>query len=207
MSSVTIEQIVRARLSAALGGTRGIVEAALPTLVFTISWITWRDLNISLIASITIAVLAVAARVLQKQTTQFVFNAAFGIAIAAIFAWRSGDARDAFLPGIIYNGIDAAVMVFSIMIRKPLMGFLIAAASSEFNDWTSDRALVKLAARLTWILAIPCIIRVAIQFPLYQADYAAALGLSKILLGWPLQIAALFAMVWVLRRDSIPAER
>lgn len=206
MSSVTIEQIVRERLSAALGGTRGIVEAALPTLVFTLTWITWRDLNISLIASLAIAVLAVAARIIQKQTTQFVFNAAFGIAIAAIFAWRSGEARDAFLPGIIYNAIYAAVMVLSIMIRKPLMGFLIAAASSEFADWTNNSSIVKLAARLTWILAIPCIIRVAIQFPLYQADSTAALGLSKILLGWPLQIAALFAMVWVLRRDSIPAE-
>ena len=207
MSSVSIEQIVRERLSASLGGTRGIVEAALPTLVFTVTWITWRDLNLSLIASITIAVLAVAVRIIQKQTTQFVFNAAFGIAIAALFAWRSGDARDAFLPGIIYNAIYAAVMIFSIMIRKPLMGYLIAAASSEFSDWARDRSLVKLAARLTWILAIPCIIRVVIQLPLYQTDLTAALGLSKILLGWPLQIAALFAMVWVLRRDSIPAER
>ena len=34
----------------------------------------------------------------------------------------------------------------------------------------------------------------------------AILGVLKIVMGWPLQVAALAAMVWLLSRDSIPIE-
>jgi hypothetical protein len=34
----------------------------------------------------------------------------------------------------------------------------------------------------------------------------AALGILKIAMGWPLQLAALAAMVWVLSRDRTPVQ-
>ena len=34
----------------------------------------------------------------------------------------------------------------------------------------------------------------------------AALGVLKVALGWPLQLAALAAMLWVLGRDRTPVE-
>ena len=40
----TVEAVVRAQLSKALGGRRGMVEAAVPTLLFTIVWLTTREL-------------------------------------------------------------------------------------------------------------------------------------------------------------------
>ena len=34
----------------------------------------------------------------------------------------------------------------------------------------------------------------------------AALGLSKIVMGWPLQLAALAGMVWLLARNRTPVD-
>jgi Protein of unknown function (DUF3159) len=75
--------------------------------------------------------------------------------------------------------------------------------------------VVRLCTRLTWLLALPCVLRVVVQAPIWLAAHAgrmeadtavALLGVLKIGLGWPLQLAALGAMVWVLGRNQTPIE-
>ena len=41
----TVEAVVRQQLSRALGGRRGMAEAAVPTILFTVTWLTQRDLD------------------------------------------------------------------------------------------------------------------------------------------------------------------
>ena len=41
----TVESLVRQQLGQALGGRRGMVEAAVPTLAFTALWLTTRNLT------------------------------------------------------------------------------------------------------------------------------------------------------------------
>lgn len=207
MDQRSVEQIVRARLAEAFGGIRGVLEAALPTFTFTLTWVAWRDLERSLIASITVAFLALLIRIAQRQTTQFVFNAVIGISIAAIFATRSGEARDAFLPGILYNAAYAVSLVLGIAIKHPFVGYVIGAATNDLWGWRKDPEMLRLASRLTWVLVVPCALRVMVQWPLYQADYVGLLGFAKIAMGWPLQVAALAIMVWMLSRNSTPAEK
>lgn len=205
-SVATVEQLVRSKLSEALGGGRGIVESAVPTIVFTICWISTQDLRTSLVASVGAAVLLLLVRLAQRSTVQFVLNALIGIAIAAVFASRSGEARDVFLPGILYNGAYAAVFIVSILVGWPLIGFLIGSLTGEPTEWHEDRQLVRLCSLLTWLFAAPCILRVVVQYPLWAGDHVALLGTSKVVLGWPLQVAAFAAMAWVLSRNSTPIE-
>src|SRR5512144_3067239 len=111
----TVEAVVRAQLARALGGRRGMLEAAVPTILFTLSFITTRSLERSLIVSGTAALLLLVLRLVQRSTVQFVLNSIFGIAIGAFFAWRSaqggGDENDQalayFLPGVLYNAAYA----------------------------------------------------------------------------------------------------
>lgn len=205
-SVATVEELVRSKLSEALGGGRGIVESAVPTIVFTICWISTQDLRTSLVASVGAAVLLLVVRLAQRSTVQFVLNALIGIAIAAVFASRSGEARDVFLPGILYNGAYAAVFIVSILVGWPLIGFLIGSLTGEPTEWHEDRQLVRLCSLLTWLFAAPCILRVVVQYPLWAGDHVALLGTSKVVLGWPLQVAAFAAMAWVLSRNSTPIE-
>jgi len=202
----TVEQLVRAQLSAALGGKRGMVEGAVPTIAFTVSWITSNDLRLSLVLGAGLAVALLAVRAAQRQTPQFVLNSLVGIGIAAVFALRSGEAQDAFLPGIIYNAGYAAVLVASVLARWPLVGFLIGSVTGDPTGWRADPGLVRLCSRLTLVLAAPCVLRVAVQYPLWLGgeDMVGWLGAAKVGLGWPLQVAVLAAMVWLLSRNSTP---
>ena len=216
----TVESVVRAQLSKALGGKRGMLEAATPTIAFTVMFLTTKDLRTALVVSVSAAMVLLVVRVVQRSTPQFVLNSLVGIAIGALFAWRSaqggGDASDNalayFLPGLIYNAGYAVVMTFTIVIGWPIVGFMVGSVAGDPTAWHREPQVVRLCRNLTWMLILPCVIRVAVQLPIYlggraadDADpYIAALGVSKLLLGWPLQIAALGGMVWLLARDHTP---
>ena len=200
----TVEAAVRALLSKALGGVRGTVEAAVPTIGFTVAYLITKELKLSLIIGVGSALVLLAVRLVQRSSPQFVLNSLVGIAIAAFFALRTGKASGAFLPGILYNGGYAAAMLLSILVRWPVVGFLIGSVTGDPTAWHKDPGIVRLCSRLTWLLLIPCLIRVVVQWPLYQANEVGWLGVSKIALGWPLQVAGLAAMAWLLARGRTP---
>lgn len=203
----TVEAAMRVQLAKAFGGVRGIIEAAVPTITFTGMWIGTSDLRMSLVVSISAAVVLLVVRLLQRSSPQFVINSLIGIGIGAFFASRTGDARDVYLPGILYNAGYSVAMLLSIVTRWPLVGFLIGSVTGDPTGWRKDPAVVRLCSRLTWMLMIPCVVRVAVQLPVYLIggnDAVAELGILKIVMGWPLQVAALAAMVWLLTRGRTP---
>lgn len=219
----TVEEVVRKQLSGALGGARGMLEAAVPTIVFTVLFLTAHDLRLAIIASVGCAGVLLAVRLAQRSTPQFVLNALVGIGIGALFAWRAargggtqGDQALAyFLPGLLYNLGYGVVMIFTVTIRWPLVGFIVGSVAGDPTAWHADRNVVRLCSRLTWLLALPCLIRVVVQGPIYLAgrngwwstdSAVAALGVAKLTMGWPLQVAALAAMLWVLTRNSTPLQ-
>ncbi len=202
----TVRSLVAGQLSKALGGKRGIVESAVPTLGFTVTWVVSHDLRLSLVVPAVLALVLLLIRVVQRSTVKFVLNSLVGIGIAAFFALRSGRAEDAFLPGLIYNAGYALVLGGSALVRWPMIGFVIGSVTGDPTGWHRHRQVVSLCSRLTWILALPCAARVLVQYPLYEANQVGWLGAAKLAMGWPLQIAALATMGWVLGRDDTPME-
>lgn len=218
----TVEQVVRAQLSKALGGRRGMLEAAVPTLAFTILFVSTKQLPVAVGVSVATALVLLVVRLVQRTTVQFVLNSLVGIGIGAFFAWRSarggGDANEQalayFLPGMIYNGVYAVLMVLSAVVRWPVVGFMVGSVAGDPTEWHRDPQVVRLCRNLTLMLALPCVVRIAVQLPIYLAGKAAedagpmvaALGVSKIAMGWPLQIAALAGMAWLLGRNHTPVE-
>jgi Protein of unknown function (DUF3159) len=202
----TVEAVVRRQLTKALGGKRGTVEAAVPTAAFAIAWMATHQLELALGVSIGAAVVLLAARLVQRQTLQFVLTSMIGIAVAAFFALRSGKAEDAFLPGIMYNAVVAAAVIFSIIVRWPFIGFLIGSVTGDPTGWRRDPAIVRLCTRLTWLFVLPNVIRVAVQWPIYLTGNVGLLAAAKIALGWPLFVGALALMLAVLARGHTPVE-
>ena len=219
----TVEQVVRAQMATALGGRRGMLEAALPTLLFTVLFLTTDDLRVALGVSLAAAGVVLALRLLQRSTLQFAVNALVGIGIGWFFVYLSqrsgGDANEQalayFLPGIIYNAGYAAVLALSCLSGWPLVGFMVGSVAGDPLEWHRDRQVVRLCTVLTWVLAAPCLLRVLAQGPVWlaatqgsldQEAAVAALGVLKVALGWPLQLAALAVMAWLLARNHTPVE-
>ncbi len=217
----TVEAVVRHSLAKALGGRRGMIEAAVPTLLFTFTWLITKEMRWALIASLTAALLMLALRLAQRSSVQFVLNALFGIGIGWLFVTmsaRSGGSADDqalayFLPGILYNSVYAVLLGLSAVVGWPLVGFMVGSVTGDPTAWRKDKQIVRLCSKLTWVLVAPCVIRVAIQAPLWIAGstgtmkvdtVVATLAISKVLLGWPLQLAALGTMVWMLSGNRTP---
>ena len=219
----TVEALVRRQLGQALGGRRGMLEAAVPTILFTLTWLSVKDLRTALVVSIAAAVLLLVVRLVQRSSVQFCVNALFGIAIGWFFVYRSASAGGSvedqalayFLPGILYNGGYAVVMAFTCLVGWPLVGFMVGSVTGDPTAWHANKQVVKLSSILTWLLAAPCVVRVLVQTPIYLSGKSGAmdpdtavaiLGIAKIGLGWPLQLATLALMVWVLGRNHTPIE-
>jgi hypothetical protein len=216
----TVEAVVRAQLSRAMGGRRGMVEAAVPTVTFTLSYVATKEISLAIGLSVAFAVAMLVVRLVQRGTVQYVLNAMFGIGVGCFFVWlggrNGGDASDQalayFLPGLLYNAGYAVLMVLSIVVRWPVVGLLVGAVAEDPLEWRQDHQIVRLCSHLTWLLVLPCLLRVFVQAPIYvsgrtadDADpYVTALGIAKVAMGWPLQVAALGAMIWLLARNRTP---
>ncbi|MFT4264927.1 MAG: DUF3159 domain-containing protein [Nocardioides sp.] len=217
----TVEALVRARMAASLGGRRGIVEAAVPSIAFTVLWLLTKDLTLSLVVAGGLAVVALAVRVAQRSTTQYVLNALVGIAIGWVFvrisASSGGDetqqALAFFLPGLISGAVYTVVVGGSALAGWPLVGFMIGSVMGDPTAWHEDRQVVRLCSRLTWLLVAPGALGVLLQTPVWILGHAeivdgdTAVGIIAFLrygLGWVFRIAAWGTMIWLLARNATP---
>lgn len=220
----TVEAVVRRQMAASLGGGRGMIEAGVPGFGFTICWLVTKDLRLSLVLAGAVAAAMLVIRLVQRSTVQYVVNAIVGIGIGWVFIrWaassggsESEQALAFFLPGILWSGVYTVVMVFSIVIRWPFIGFMVGSVSGDPTAWHGDRQIVRLCSRLTWLFLLPGAVGVALQGPVYllghteviSADTAVAIiGVLRLGLGWVLRIGSWGAMVWLLARNATPVEQ
>ena len=201
-----VEELVRYELSRTLGGVRGMVEAALPFIAFTVAWVSSRALYLSLGVALGTALVLAVVRLAQRSSLKFVAQAVIPTAIAALIATRTGRAEDVFLPGILYNGALAVVSLLTVAVRRPLVGLIVGAALENPTGWIRDRALVKMSTRLTLVLAVPYVLRFVVQLPLFLAGQVVWLAVAKVVLGWPLLLGALFVIGLLLSRGRTPIE-
>jgi len=216
----TVEAVVRDQLSRAMGGRRGMAEAAVPTITFTLTFVATKQLGLAIGLSLTAALVLLGVRLVQRGPVQYVVNALVGIAIGCLFVWLGsrggGDASHKalayFVPGLLYNAGYGAAMILSILVGWPVVGLIVGSVSDDPTGWRADRQVVRLCSRLTWLLLLPCLLRLVVQGPVFlagraaddAAPYITALGVAKVTMGWPLQVAALATMLWVLSRDRTP---
>lgn len=219
----TVEALVRRQLAAALGGRRGMVEAAVPGIVFTAVWLTTDNLRWAMIGSLAVAGVALLLRIVQRSSMQYVFNAIFGIGIGWVFvrwAESSGATPDEqklafFLPGILISLGYTVVLGGSCLAGWPALGFMLGAVADDPVGWHADKQVVKLCNRLTWVMLVPGAIGVVLQGPVWlmgrngviDTDLAVVLILGlRTGLGWALRIASWSVMIWLLARDATPLE-
>ncbi|MGA8046171.1 MAG: DUF3159 domain-containing protein [Dermatophilaceae bacterium] len=204
----TVEAVIRHRLATAVGGWRGSLETAVPMVVFVIVWTITNDIRLSAGSALVTAALAAAMRAAHGGSMQFVLSGFLATGIAAFFALRSGRAQDAFLPGILLSTAYGFGAVLSIVTRWPLVGFIVGAGDPRAKEdpfaWRRDPGVVRVATRLTYVIVGLYAVRLGVMVPLYLSGNVAALGVARVVLGWPAWVAALALMGWLLARGRTP---
>lgn len=188
------------QIATQLGGWRGMVEAAIPIAGFVLVNMLW-DLYPALLVSAGMAVLLAVVRLAQGRPVRYAVNGLLGIGLGAVLAWRSGEARDFYLPGIWVSYGYAAAMVGSVLVRHPLVGWLWSIMFHGGRaEWRTDRVLLRALSWLTMLWAAVWVVKVTTQYLLYRADLEHALGVARIVLGTPVFALMLVLTIWIMRR-------
>jgi hypothetical protein len=130
-------------LAETIGGVRGLVESMAPGLVFVVVFIaTGNTLGPALIASVAVALVAVAARLVQRTPVTQAFGGFLGVAIGVLWAWRSGEAQNYYAAGLLTNAAYLVAMAISVLVRWPVVGLVVEALRSGWTDGDKVKAAV-----------------------------------------------------------------
>ena len=94
----------------------------------------------------------------------------------------------------------ALALTVSIVIRKPVLGYVVNAFSKVPDDWAKHPRILRKMSWLTLFWVLLFLVRLSVQLHLYLADQVVALGLVKTVLGLPLYGLWLWLTALTLRR-------
>ena len=194
-----------------LGGVRGLIESSLPVLAFVLFNVVFGSAGLDLgkrtalywaIAGAVISAVGIGAfRLARKQPVRHAVNGLFGIAIGAFLAWRTGNAEDFYLPGILLTFGQAAVLLLSVVVRKPIIGYAWGImANKGHQDWFGNARLFRTFQWLTLVWVASLSVRAGIQYYLWAQNAANALGIVRILISWPIYAATFAFTAWAIHR-------
>ena len=106
-----------------LGGWRGMVDATLPTIAFIVAN-ALDGLRTGIWAALGLALVIFLLRMGRRESVQQAVSGLLGVGIAVAIAAASGQARDFFVLGILRNAAVGAVLLGSIVFRRPLVGVI-----------------------------------------------------------------------------------
>ena len=175
-------------LTKAIGGWRGLVDSGLPSMLFILVFVFQQNLNNALIAALILGGILFSIRLIERKPLTQVISGFVGLSISVLITWRTKDASNFFLTGIITNAVYGFVLLISVLIKKPLIGYLVGSLVGDTSGWLKHPLLVRAYTIVTWIWVAVFGLRLIVQIPLYLNDSVALLGSVKIFMGWPLYL-------------------
>jgi hypothetical protein len=175
-------------LSKAIGGWRGLVDSALPSMLFILIFVFQQNLNNALIAALILGGILLLIRLFERKPLTQVISGFVGLSISVLITWRTKDASNFFLTGIITNAVYGFALLVSVLVRKPLIGYLVGSLVGDTSGWLKHPLLVRAYTIVTWLWVGVFGLRLVVQIPLYLNDSVALLGSVKIFMGWPLYL-------------------
>lgn len=190
----------RKLLAQAIGGWRGVIDSGLPAAAFiTVYSLNGQQLMPAVWSAVAIAGFITLLRLVRREPLTQVMGGFLGVAVSALVASRTGQAEDFFLPGLLVNAAYLLANLVSILVGWPLLGLLMGLWTGSMTAWRDDVAKRRAAAAATWIWVGVFGLRLVVQVPLYLAEATTALGVAKIVMGWPLFLLAAWLTFLVLR--------
>ncbi|MCR8579686.1 DUF3159 domain-containing protein [Streptomyces sp. Isolate_219] len=190
-------QVTEAALFEAFGGVRGMVETVAPGLLFVTIFTINKDLHLSAIAALAVSLVLAAARLIRKDTVKHAFSGVFGVAFGVVFAMMTGNAKDFYLPGMLYTLGLAFAYILTTLAGVPLIGLILGPVFKENLSWrTRNPGRKKAYAKASWAWGLILLAKCAILFPLYWWADTTQLGWVLIALKIPPFLLAVY-LTWV----------
>lgn len=223
LTSHEMREKYRSQMLASIGGWTGTVIAAIPTVVFVAVNIA-SSLRTAVYAAVGSAVVLALYRLARKQSVLQALSGLIGVVIAAAIARGTGEARNFFLIGILTSFAYGLAFLISMLVRRPLVGLVWefldpiskhhptaadvdpaavgepASTARTEPPWYRHRDLLRAYQWATLSGVVLFTTRGVVQTILYALDETTSLGIVKIVMGYPLWIAAVIFSFWIVRR-------
>lgn len=190
-----------------LANRRIITDTVLPPLVFVVAD-ALAGLRWAAGASIGLAVILVAGRLLRRQRLLYAVTGLGGALLGVSFALWSGGAEAYFVPGIVSSAALGVACVGSILVRRPLIALTSAAIYRWPLAWYWHPRVRPAYSEITWAWAALYLAKAAVQAVLVEQRAVGVLAVVRIATGWPafaLLLVCTYAYVtWRLDRLGAP---
>lgn len=174
---------------AQMGGVSGLIYSALPVAVL-VPVSTAFGLLPAILAALGVAAAVLVWRLIRHDSMQPAIAGFFGVGVSALIAWLVGASKGYFLLGIWTSLVWAVVFGISVLVRRPIVGYVWSWVNGHDRAWREVRKAVLAfdAATLVWVAVFGA--RFLVQHHLYDADKTGWLGVARIAMGWPLTAVA-----------------
>ncbi|MBK4145911.1 DUF3159 domain-containing protein [Corynebacterium macginleyi] len=188
-----------------MGGLPGLVSATVPIVVL-IPINSLYGLTPALISALGVAIVIAMWRIVRKQTIQPAISGLIGVAICAAIAWFTGDAKGYFLYGIWMSLALFIAAALSILFRWPAVGVIWKGVNGGDMAWKKVKVARRAYSIATAGWAVIFLARFIVQRAIYDAGETTALGITRIVMGWPLTLLVTALTVWMVRRADAEVE-
>lgn len=189
-----------------MGGVQGIIASSIPVAVFiVVNFAT--SLQPALFSAIGVAVAIAIWRLVRRQGVQPAIGGLFAVGVAAFIAYKTGEARGFYLPGLITSAAFFLAFLVSVIVRWPLAGVIWHGIKGEGQSWRQNPRMRRayMWASVGWTVVFG--LRLVVQGLLYNADEETWLGIARLAMGYPLfGIALLGTWLAVTRATATPKQ-
>lgn len=174
---------------AQMGGISGLIYSSLPVVVF-VPVSSTLGLLPAIGAALGVAALIFVWRLLRKESVQPAISGFFAVGVSALIAYIVGESKGYFLFGIWMSLVYAGLFAVSVLIRRPLVGYIWSWVNGHGRHWRTVGTALRAfdIATLTWVAVFAA--RFLVQEHLYDENETGWLGVARIAMGWPLTAVA-----------------
>ncbi|MFI8965322.1 DUF3159 domain-containing protein [Streptomyces sp. NPDC053493] len=196
--------VTEAALFEAFGGVRGMIETIVPGLLFVTIFTVNKNLHVSAIAALAVSLVLVAVRLIRRDTVKHAFSGVFGVAFGVVFAMMTGNAKDFYLPGMLYTLGLALAYIVTTLAGVPLIGLILGPVFKENLSWrTRNPGRKKAYAKASWAWGLILLGKCAVLFPLYWWADPTKFGWVSVALKIPPFLLAVY-LTWVFLAKAPP---
>jgi len=163
---------------------RAIVDTGLGPVAFvTVNALA--GLETAAAVAVGLSVIVAAVRALRREPVTNAIGGLLGTGLAVFIALRSGSAEGYFVPRMIYAAALALVFAGSVVVRRPIVGYLVGLLYRAPPEWVRDGRVKRAMSEVTLAWAGLFALRAIVYAVLIAAGKAGWLAAASVAMGWP----------------------